>query len=168
MRAITIGAYALAGDVTSIPKAGVMYNDDSTTVRAVQTALKAKGFDPGKIDGIYGPKTAAAIRSMQTAAGQTPTGDVDYSVLMALGVMAPQGGQPSVSAPSMATSFLSSVFPSSMPAMPSAATSTAPSAPDNFWTRPVWSGAPIKGWQAVFGGVASLALAFGIISAVRR
>jgi peptidoglycan hydrolase-like protein with peptidoglycan-binding domain len=164
MKAITIGALALAGDVTSIPKAGVTYTD-APTVRAVQKALKAQGFDPGTIDGIYGPKTAAAIRSMQLAASQPQTGIIDYSVLMALGVSAPQGGQAtSASAPSSpASSFVPSVLlPSATPAAPGVVQ------PDNFWTRPVWAGAPIKGWQAVFGGVASLALAFGIVSAVRR
>jgi hypothetical protein len=80
-------------------------------------------------------------------------------------VNAPLGGQ-ATSAPapsSPASSFVPSGFlPSATPVAPGVAQ------PDNFWTRPVWAGAPIKGWQAVFGGVASLALAFGIVSAVRR
>jgi len=40
-----------------------MRGDD---VLAVQRALAAKGFDPGPIDGIYGPKTAQAVGVFQT------------------------------------------------------------------------------------------------------
>lgn len=34
---------------------------DKATIRAVQQALKDRGFSPGKIDGIYGPQTEAAL-----------------------------------------------------------------------------------------------------------
>ena len=36
-------------------------------VRAVQQALKDAGFDPGAIDGKYGPKTAKAVKAYQKA-----------------------------------------------------------------------------------------------------
>ncbi len=71
-----------------IPSVGATYTD-KPTVTAVQTALAAKGYSPGKIDGVYGPNTAAGIRAMQTAAGTPVTGTIDYGVLMALGVPAP-------------------------------------------------------------------------------
>jgi hypothetical protein len=35
-------------------------------VRRVQLALRAHGFDPGRIDGQYGPHTVAAVESFQT------------------------------------------------------------------------------------------------------
>ncbi len=35
-------------------------------VKTVQNALKAAGYDPGSVDGIYGPKTAEAVAAFQT------------------------------------------------------------------------------------------------------
>ena len=36
---------------------------------AVQRGLTRLGFDPGRVDGVLGLKTRAAIRAFQTAAG---------------------------------------------------------------------------------------------------
>jgi murein DD-endopeptidase MepM/ murein hydrolase activator NlpD len=41
------------------------------SVRELQSLLKSKGFDPGPVDGEFGPKTAAAVRRFQQAAGIT-------------------------------------------------------------------------------------------------
>jgi hypothetical protein len=38
----------------------------SATVRAMQTVLKAAGYDPGPIDGIWGGRTEAALKAWQT------------------------------------------------------------------------------------------------------
>lgn len=40
-----------------------------STLAGVQTALGHLGYDPGKIDGIDGPNTQAAVKSFQGAAG---------------------------------------------------------------------------------------------------
>jgi len=45
-------------------------------VTAVQTALAAAGFDPGAIDGVFGPKTEAAVKAYQAAAGLESDGAV--------------------------------------------------------------------------------------------
>lgn len=71
----------------TVPRA-VSYTDHDT-VLMVQMALKGKSYDPGPLDGIFGPKTSAAIKKMQGDAGIGKTGIVDYGVLMALGVKAP-------------------------------------------------------------------------------
>lgn len=42
---------------------------DLDTLAGVQTALKACGYDSGKIDGIDGPNTQAAVKAFQTATG---------------------------------------------------------------------------------------------------
>jgi peptidoglycan hydrolase-like protein with peptidoglycan-binding domain len=76
---------------TTVPQAGVVYHD-KPTVTAVQTALAAKGFDPGKIDGVFGPKTSGAIKRMQSAVSIAQTGVIDYGVLSTLKVQAPASG----------------------------------------------------------------------------
>jgi len=55
-------------------------------VFAVQHALVARGFRPGTVDGIYGPNTAAAVRSFQTANGLPVTGIVCGETYVRLGV----------------------------------------------------------------------------------
>jgi membrane-bound lytic murein transglycosylase B len=60
----------------------------SEQVTAIQQALKDRGHDPGKIDGLMGPRTRAALREFQTAEGIEPTGRSDETTLAALGVEA--------------------------------------------------------------------------------
>ncbi len=43
-------------------------------VAALQQALKDKGFDPGSIDGDFGPGTEAALMSYQASAGLVADG----------------------------------------------------------------------------------------------
>jgi len=40
----------------------------------IQTALQRLGYDPGAVDGLFGPHTRAAIRRFQQAIGAEPTG----------------------------------------------------------------------------------------------
>ena len=42
-------------------------NDSSENLKAVQQALKDKGYDPGPINGVMTSQTTAAIRSFQSA-----------------------------------------------------------------------------------------------------
>lgn len=53
---------------------GARMNGD---VRSAQMALKDKGFDPGPIDGVMGPRTSAAIRDFQQAENLTASGQLD-------------------------------------------------------------------------------------------
>jgi peptidoglycan hydrolase-like protein with peptidoglycan-binding domain len=54
-------------------------------IRVVQQALQSKGFDPGPIDGIVGPRTKEAVRNFQDRYGMNPTGEIDNQTLFALG-----------------------------------------------------------------------------------
>jgi murein L,D-transpeptidase YcbB/YkuD len=45
-------------------------------VRKIQQALKAAGFDPGVIDGEFGPHTSAAVVAFQLASGLIADGEV--------------------------------------------------------------------------------------------
>jgi peptidoglycan hydrolase-like protein with peptidoglycan-binding domain len=81
----------MGGEVT-IPTADANYTD-AKTVAAVQQALVNKGYDLGSsgpasngVDGVFGPKTKAAIKKMQTDANLTQSGIIDEGVIMALKV----------------------------------------------------------------------------------
>ena len=52
--------------------------------RQIQEGLRADGFDPGDVDGLFGPRTRAAIRSWQSARGARSTGYLDGSQVEAL------------------------------------------------------------------------------------
>ena len=53
-------------------------------VRRVQEALEASGNSPGRIDGLFGTKTQAAVRAFQQGAGLPVTGVVDRATWLAL------------------------------------------------------------------------------------
>lgn len=57
---------------------------NSQTVRAAQQALKSKGFDPGPIDGIDGPRTEAATRDYQQHESLTADGRLGPKTLDSL------------------------------------------------------------------------------------
>ena len=50
-------------------------------VRAAQEKLKDKGYDPGPIDGIWGPRTAAAVSEYQRKEKMTVTNRLDTETL---------------------------------------------------------------------------------------
>lgn len=52
--------------------------------RLVQRLLAIRGFDPGDIDGLFGPRTRAAITAFVEAEGRPPTEAVDAGLLGAL------------------------------------------------------------------------------------
>jgi peptidoglycan hydrolase-like protein with peptidoglycan-binding domain len=58
----------------------------ASDVTATQQALRDKGYDPGPIDGVWGPKTAKAVRDYQKAEGLTVTGRMDTATADRLGV----------------------------------------------------------------------------------
>jgi hypothetical protein len=68
----------------SVGVGGVNLPDD---VKLVQTLLKAKGVDPGAVDGVMGPGTIVAIKAFQAGFMASPDGLVDVAspTLSALG-----------------------------------------------------------------------------------
>jgi hypothetical protein len=65
----------------------------SDTVRAEQQALKDKGFDPGPIDGVDGPRTRSALKDYQKQQNLTADGVAGPKTLASLGVNQGAGGE---------------------------------------------------------------------------
>jgi len=55
-------------------------------VRLIQKELRTRGFDPGKLDGVYGPQTAAAVTAFQLSKKLLPDGEVGPVTAAALGL----------------------------------------------------------------------------------
>ncbi len=55
--------------------------DQRTIVRAAQIALTVLGYDPGPADGLFGPRTAAAVMALQSDVGLEPDGFLNQDVL---------------------------------------------------------------------------------------
>jgi peptidoglycan hydrolase-like protein with peptidoglycan-binding domain/DNA invertase Pin-like site-specific DNA recombinase len=56
----------------------------SDQVRSVQRGLRRLNQDPGRIDGLYGPRTEAAVAGFQRDEGLTASGQVDRRTLRAI------------------------------------------------------------------------------------
>jgi hypothetical protein len=52
--------------------------------KGAQQTLRTRGFDPGRIDGVVGPRTSKAIREFQKANKLTETGKLDADTLAKL------------------------------------------------------------------------------------
>jgi peptidoglycan hydrolase-like protein with peptidoglycan-binding domain len=73
------------GEMEKKPEMGKTTTGGKDT-REVQEALKAKGNDPGPIDGRMGPKTRAALKAFQEASGLKGTGQLDNQTAEKLGI----------------------------------------------------------------------------------
>lgn len=70
---------------------GVIYRLTNPLMRGgkiseIQQRLQLYGYDPGSADGIFGPKTYAAVVSFQTAQGLVADGEVGSQTAKALGI----------------------------------------------------------------------------------
>ena len=59
------------------PAAAVKAPGSHTRVKAMQQALTDRGFDPGPVDGVMGPRTTSALREYQKSENLTVTGQLD-------------------------------------------------------------------------------------------
>lgn len=55
-------------------------------VKRLQQTLKARGFDPGTLDGAFGPHTEAAVKSFQLSTGLVPDGEAGPATFSKLGM----------------------------------------------------------------------------------
>lgn len=83
-----------SGETTHVEDASLVYSPTQQSIPGVtgpdpavekaQRALAAKGFDPGPIDGLFGPKTGSAVLRFQTANGLVQTGKLDTATMAKL------------------------------------------------------------------------------------
>ena len=86
---LMFGGSMIASDIILGDKAGISYTAlalTSSQTRTVQTKLKNWGYYKGAIDGIYGPKTKAAVKSFQSKNGLVSDGIVKPKTAAALGM----------------------------------------------------------------------------------
>ena len=87
---------------------------DRDARRQVQLGLRAAGYDPGGADGLFGPRTRAAIRSWQTSRGARANGYLDRAAVGALrtaGASGPAAAPaPAVTSPPGGTAEQETVF----------------------------------------------------------
>jgi hyperosmotically inducible protein len=76
----------LTYDAAMRDRSGVTPTRSQSQVMAMQQALKEKGFEPGPIDGVMGPRTASALKEYQKAENLKMTGQMDRDTAAKLGV----------------------------------------------------------------------------------
>ena len=145
MAVFVVAANAAAQDPAAIEASLAL---DRPVRRVIQQGLNNEGFDPGAPDGLFGPRTRAAIRAWQASRDHAETGYLDRAQAEALRA----AGSPRASEPRLA--------PASTP--PSANTSTAPAvAQASAAALPLATDAPPSGAETVepaaLGVVESLA-----------
>lgn len=73
------------------------WQTDGDATRALQETLAAIGFDPGPVDGLWGPRTDGAVRRFQVAQGLSADGLIGPKTMKALDqadLTRASGGQP--------------------------------------------------------------------------
>ena len=83
-------------------------------IKRLQEALKERGFDPGQIDGEFGPGTEAAVLAFQKSEGLRADGIAGPNTQQALGLAAGEGetSQPSFDLAEVTVNKVSKMFPS--------------------------------------------------------
>ena len=97
---------------------------DRSARRQIQLGLRAGGFDPGGADGLFGPRTRAAIRGWQTSRGSRATGYLDGAAAEALrtsGESGPAVAQVARPGPTVATAAQPPASPASAESPPASA-----------------------------------------------
>jgi LysM repeat protein len=82
MRRFAVAGVALSVAALALAPSGLA---SSARVAALQIGLKARGFDPGPVDGVRGPRTRRALMALQRKSGIACHGRLDRRTRLALG-----------------------------------------------------------------------------------
>ena len=106
-------------------------------VMALQQKLNERAYSAGRVDGLWGPDTSAAVRNFQQKNGLPPTGQLDPGTMQAIGIADAAALPAAVSPPATPSTALS-------PATPDQATTAvpAPGSPSNAAAGLATSGVP--------------------------
>ena len=80
-RALEEARWKLGDRSLYLQEAPFMHGDD---IAALQSRLTEMGFDCGRVDGIYGPRTEAAVKEFQKSVGATDDGKCGPATIIAL------------------------------------------------------------------------------------
>lgn len=61
-----------------------VYDMQTGQIRSIQSSLRAQGFKVGGVDGIWGPRTSAAVRDFQQQNNLPVTGELDSTTVTAI------------------------------------------------------------------------------------
>ena len=94
-RALDEAQWKLGDRSLSLQEPPLMHGDD---VAALQSRLTEMGFDCGRVDGIYGPRTELAVKDFQKSVGATVDGKCGPATIIALIRLTKivSGGAPSI------------------------------------------------------------------------
>jgi peptidoglycan hydrolase-like protein with peptidoglycan-binding domain len=92
--------------VTTVATPTVEATAASATVVEVQQLLRAQGYDPGIVDGLFGARTQSAIEAYQTDHGLTVTGEINDALLAQLRSTTPDTTSPNAVLPAEGTQLL--------------------------------------------------------------
>ena len=94
-RALVEAQWKLGDRSLNLQEPPLMHGDD---VAALQSRLTEMGFDCGRVDGIYGPRTELAVKDFQKSVGATVDGKCGPATIIALIRLTKivSGGAPSV------------------------------------------------------------------------
>ena len=165
------GAPSAAMDYGPSLGPGTVYTDPST-ILAAQKSLLERGINPGPVDGVFGPKTEAALFKLSGKHG--PPDDATLALLgIKPGGASTGGGMGVIVTP--IKEWLAKTFgaqPGTAPVKPGAAASTAlvPAghAVPGWWKTPAWRGSPVSRWQAATAVGGATAILAGLVIAVRK
>jgi len=144
MRSIEAKSWIVAQARTTSASSGVLTEGATgAKVKELQQRLKEKGFNPGALDGTFGPGTKAALIAFQKSKGLQADGVAGAKTLAALGIKLTTTSQaakttaPSSEAKASPTSKSSSTTPPATQASTSVASQEPVAVADRFY----WSGA---------------------------
>ena len=114
---------------------------EKADVMAMQQALRDKGYNPGRIDGVMGPRTSAALRDYQRKEGLQATGRRDDETAMKLGLRTSLRDKETVT-PSASPSSPAMSSPQPTPSTPVGASTAPPATPEDRTAPPQKRNAP--------------------------